>query len=172
MPPATPTRRDLRPLLFHFPPSEPSAALFSPAKGAGGASSACSQHGALPSPGSPSPRWRHAMCLSDPAMAVLVGGEGVDQRSCKDALWKLEVGKEFGAVRGNGMLMGGWESRMTWVGGVSSGVCAKAGAGWICLACESLSRSMHPLSPFRYCFSLPHPPSITFLHLCFYPILH
>lgn len=121
MPPATPTRRDLRPLLFHFPPSEPSAALFSPAKGAGGASSACSQHGALPSPGSPSPRWRHAMCLSDPAMAVLVGGEGVDQRSCKDTLWKLEVGKEFGAVRGNGMLMGGWESRMTWVGGCPLG---------------------------------------------------
>uniref|UniRef100_A0A8C3BRE7 GOLD domain-containing protein n=1 Tax=Cairina moschata TaxID=8855 RepID=A0A8C3BRE7_CAIMO len=45
--------------------------------------------------GSPSPRWRHAMCLSDPAMAVLVGGEGVDQRSCKDALWKLEVDSDF-----------------------------------------------------------------------------
>lgn len=61
------------------------------------------------------------MCLSDPAMAVLVGGEGVDQRSCKDALWKLEVGKQFGAVRGNGMLMGGWETRMTWVGGCPPG---------------------------------------------------
>ncbi|XP_068539207.1 uncharacterized protein [Anas acuta] len=45
--------------------------------------------------GSPSPRWRHAMCLSDPAMAVLVGGEGVNQRSCKDALWKLEVDSDF-----------------------------------------------------------------------------
>uniref|UniRef100_A0A8B9DGK0 Rab9 effector protein with kelch motifs-like n=1 Tax=Anser cygnoides TaxID=8845 RepID=A0A8B9DGK0_ANSCY len=45
--------------------------------------------------GSPSPRWRHAMCLSDPAMAVLVGGEGVDQRSCKDALWKLETDSDF-----------------------------------------------------------------------------
>lgn len=53
------------------------------------------------------------MCLSDPAMAVLVGGEGFDQRSCKDALWKLETGKEFRAIGGNGMLMGGWESRMT-----------------------------------------------------------
>ncbi|NXI62511.1 GACHH protein, partial [Anseranas semipalmata] len=53
------------------------------------------EDGALPSPGSPSPRWCHAMCLSDPGMAVLVGGEGVDQRSCKDALWKLEVDSDF-----------------------------------------------------------------------------
>ncbi|NXS62812.1 TYW23 protein, partial [Brachypteracias leptosomus] len=46
---------------------------------------------ALPSPGSPSPRWCHAMCLSDLGTAVLIGGQGVDQQSCKDALWKLEI---------------------------------------------------------------------------------
>ncbi|NXA26042.1 RNGB protein, partial [Ibidorhyncha struthersii] len=50
---------------------------------------------ALPSPGSPSPRWCHAMCLSDLGTAVLVGGEGVDQQSCKDALWKLEIDSDF-----------------------------------------------------------------------------
>ncbi|XP_076199639.1 uncharacterized protein LOC143162950 [Aptenodytes patagonicus] len=42
--------------------------------------------------GSPSPRWCHAMCLSDLGTAVLIGGEGVDQQSCKDAVWKLEIG--------------------------------------------------------------------------------
>ncbi|NXW01398.1 TYW23 protein, partial [Fregetta grallaria] len=50
---------------------------------------------ALPSPGSPSPRWCHAMCLTDLGTAVLVGGEGVNQQSCKDALWKLEVDSDF-----------------------------------------------------------------------------
>ncbi|NXW14158.1 TYW23 protein, partial [Circaetus pectoralis] len=50
---------------------------------------------ALPSPGSPSPRWCHAMCLSDLGTAVLIGGEGVDQQSCKDALWKLEIDSDF-----------------------------------------------------------------------------
>ncbi|XP_009472811.1 PREDICTED: probable serine/threonine-protein kinase DDB_G0272254 [Nipponia nippon] len=45
--------------------------------------------------GSPSPRWCHAMCLSDPGTAVLIGGEGVDQQSCKDALWKLETDSDF-----------------------------------------------------------------------------
>ncbi|NXN34415.1 TYW23 protein, partial [Nycticryphes semicollaris] len=50
---------------------------------------------ALPSPGSPSPRWCHAMCLSDLGTAVLIGGEGVDQQSCKDALWKLEIDNDF-----------------------------------------------------------------------------
>ncbi|NXL52445.1 TYW23 protein, partial [Podilymbus podiceps] len=50
---------------------------------------------ALPLPGSPSPRWCHAMCLSDLGTAVLIGGEGVDQQPCKDALWKLEIGSNF-----------------------------------------------------------------------------
>nr|XP_009938192.1 PREDICTED: rab9 effector protein with kelch motifs-like [Opisthocomus hoazin] len=45
--------------------------------------------------GSPSPRWCHAMCLSDLGTAVLIGGEGVNQQSCKDALWKLETGSDF-----------------------------------------------------------------------------
>ncbi|OXB72014.1 UNVERIFIED_CONTAM: hypothetical protein H355_007825 [Colinus virginianus] len=52
--------------------------------------------------GSPSPRWCHAMCLSDVRTAVLVGGEGIDHQACKDALWKLEIGEEFKAVKGNG----------------------------------------------------------------------
>lgn len=64
-------------------------------------SSDCSQHCALPFPGSPSPRWCHAMCLSDLRTAVLVGGEGADQQACKDALWKLEIGEKFKAVKGN-----------------------------------------------------------------------
>ncbi|KFP81148.1 Rho GTPase-activating protein gacHH, partial [Apaloderma vittatum] len=50
---------------------------------------------ALPSPGSPSPRWCHAMCLSDPGTAVLIGGQGADQQSCKDTLWKLEIDSDF-----------------------------------------------------------------------------
>ncbi|NXG70144.1 DRC7 protein, partial [Baryphthengus martii] len=50
---------------------------------------------ALPSPGSPSPRWCHAMCLSDLGTAVLIGGQGVDQQSCKDALWKLEIDNDI-----------------------------------------------------------------------------
>ncbi|XP_015720672.1 uncharacterized protein LOC107315137 isoform X1 [Coturnix japonica] len=45
--------------------------------------------------GSPSPRWCHAMCLSDLGTAVLVGGEGADQQPCKDALWKLEIDSNF-----------------------------------------------------------------------------
>ncbi|NXP54056.1 DRC7 protein, partial [Heliornis fulica] len=55
----------------------------------------CSQPCALPLPGSPSPRWCHAMCLSDLKTAVLIGGEGVDQQSCKDALWKLEIDSDL-----------------------------------------------------------------------------
>lgn len=43
------------------------------------------------------------MCLSDLRTAVLVGGEGADQQACKDALWKLEIGKEFKTVKGNGV---------------------------------------------------------------------
>ncbi|NWI90465.1 TYW23 protein, partial [Pitta sordida] len=57
--------------------------------------SLCSQLCALLSSGSPSPRWCHAMCLSDQGTAVLVGGEGVDQQSCKDALWKLEIDSDL-----------------------------------------------------------------------------
>ncbi|XP_064514896.1 uncharacterized protein LOC135416102 isoform X3 [Pseudopipra pipra] len=45
--------------------------------------------------GSPSPRWCHAMCLSDLGTAVLIGGEGVDQQSCKDVLWKLEIDSDL-----------------------------------------------------------------------------
>uniref|UniRef100_A0ACB8G5K3 Uncharacterized protein n=1 Tax=Sphaerodactylus townsendi TaxID=933632 RepID=A0ACB8G5K3_9SAUR len=43
----------------------------------------------------PSPRWCHAMCLSDPETAVLIGGEGANQQFCKDALWKLEIDNDF-----------------------------------------------------------------------------
>ncbi|XP_066480080.1 uncharacterized protein [Tiliqua scincoides] len=43
----------------------------------------------------PSPRWCHAMCLSDPETAVLIGGEGTNQRCCEDALWKLEIDNDF-----------------------------------------------------------------------------
>ncbi|NXG30816.1 DRC7 protein, partial [Dromaius novaehollandiae] len=47
------------------------------------------------SPGSPSPRWCHAMCLSDLGTAVLIGGEGVNQQSCKNVLWKMEIDSDF-----------------------------------------------------------------------------
>uniref|UniRef100_A0A3Q2EJS0 Zgc:163014 n=1 Tax=Cyprinodon variegatus TaxID=28743 RepID=A0A3Q2EJS0_CYPVA len=39
----------------------------------------------------PSKRWSHAMCLSDPDTAVLIGGETSDQNYCKDSLWKFEL---------------------------------------------------------------------------------
>ncbi|XP_056348942.1 uncharacterized protein LOC130253926 isoform X3 [Oenanthe melanoleuca] len=45
--------------------------------------------------GSPSPRWCHAMCLSDLGTAVLIGGQGVNQQSCRDALWKLEIDSDL-----------------------------------------------------------------------------
>ncbi|KFO80540.1 Rho GTPase-activating protein gacHH, partial [Cuculus canorus] len=54
-----------------------------------------SQPCALPYLGSPSPRWCHAMCLSDVGTAVLIGGEGANQQSCKDALWKLEIDSDI-----------------------------------------------------------------------------
>lgn len=41
----------------------------------------------------PTKRWRHAMCLSDPDTAVLIGGETSEQNYCEDALWKLELGQ-------------------------------------------------------------------------------
>uniref|UniRef100_A0A8C2B8E9 Zgc:163014 n=1 Tax=Cyprinus carpio TaxID=7962 RepID=A0A8C2B8E9_CYPCA len=43
----------------------------------------------------PSKRWSHAMCLSDPETAVLIGGEADDQTSCKDSIWKLEIDNDF-----------------------------------------------------------------------------
>ncbi|XP_029453509.1 protein GLUTELIN PRECURSOR ACCUMULATION 3-like isoform X2 [Rhinatrema bivittatum] len=43
----------------------------------------------------PSPRWCHAMCLSDPETAILIGGEGANQQPCKDSLWKLEIDNDF-----------------------------------------------------------------------------
>lgn len=97
-------------LALPFSLSEHSGVLFSPAgKGAEGVLSDCSQACALPSLGSPSPRWCHAMCLSDLGTAVLIGGEGVNQQSCRDALWKLEIGGDFRVVKSHGVLeeMGG-----------------------------------------------------------------
>uniref|UniRef100_A0A3Q3LBT9 Zgc:163014 n=1 Tax=Mastacembelus armatus TaxID=205130 RepID=A0A3Q3LBT9_9TELE len=38
---------------------------------------------------SPSPRWSHTMCLSDPDTAVLIGGETAHQGYCSDSLWKI-----------------------------------------------------------------------------------
>ncbi|NXC47401.1 KLDC3 protein, partial [Penelope pileata] len=81
-------------------PKKPRKVLFEPRASerhldAEGVSSDCSQYCALPSAGSPSPRWCHAMCLSDLGTAVLVGGEGIDQRACKDVLWKLEIDSDF-----------------------------------------------------------------------------
>ncbi|XP_038147282.1 rab9 effector protein with kelch motifs [Cyprinodon tularosa] len=43
----------------------------------------------------PSKRWSHAMCLSDPDTAVLIGGETSDQNYCKDSLWKFELDNDF-----------------------------------------------------------------------------
>ncbi|XP_014825546.1 PREDICTED: kelch domain-containing protein 2-like isoform X4 [Poecilia mexicana] len=43
----------------------------------------------------PSKRWSHAMCLSDPDTAVLIGGEPSDQNYCEDSLWKLELDSDF-----------------------------------------------------------------------------
>lgn len=42
------------------------------------------------------------MCLSDLGTAVLIGGEGVNQQSCRDALWKLEIGGDFRVVKISG----------------------------------------------------------------------
>ncbi|KAM6917414.1 uncharacterized protein PEZ65_013253 [Lycodopsis pacificus] len=44
---------------------------------------------------SPSKRWSHTMCLSDPDTAILIGGESADQNYCKDSLWKLELDNDF-----------------------------------------------------------------------------
>ncbi|XP_078263148.1 uncharacterized protein LOC144597542 [Rhinoraja longicauda] len=39
----------------------------------------------------PSPRWDHALCLSDPDTAILIGGEGAGGSYSKDGLWRLEI---------------------------------------------------------------------------------
>ncbi|KFO97115.1 Rho GTPase-activating protein gacHH, partial [Calypte anna] len=79
-----------------FQPTASERDLGEEGKGAWGyLASFCSQTSALPSPGGPSPRWCHAMCLSDLGTAVLIGGEGADQQSCKDAHWKLEIDSDF-----------------------------------------------------------------------------
>uniref|UniRef100_A0A4W4GFR1 Zgc:163014 n=1 Tax=Electrophorus electricus TaxID=8005 RepID=A0A4W4GFR1_ELEEL len=46
-------------------------------------------------PDQPSKRWSHAMCLSDPDTAILIGGEGADQAHCPDSIWKLEIDGDF-----------------------------------------------------------------------------
>ncbi|XP_028995060.1 uncharacterized protein zgc:163014 isoform X2 [Betta splendens] len=43
----------------------------------------------------PSTRWSHTMCLSDPDTAILIGGETSDQNHCQDSLWKLELDSDF-----------------------------------------------------------------------------
>ncbi|XP_029901052.1 nitrile-specifier protein 5 isoform X2 [Myripristis murdjan] len=43
----------------------------------------------------PSKRWSHALCLSDPDTAILIGGETSDQNYCKDSAWKLEIDNDF-----------------------------------------------------------------------------
>lgn len=43
---------------------------------------------------SPSQRWCHSMCLSDPNTAILIGGETSEQNYCHDSLWKLELGQQ------------------------------------------------------------------------------
>lgn len=94
--------RDQEPLPYHFPPlSIQGACCPQQGRELRGVLCDCSQACALPSPGCPSPRWCHAMCLSDLGTAVLIGGEGVNQQSCRDALWKLEIGGDFRAVKGN-----------------------------------------------------------------------
>nr|XP_020446702.1 uncharacterized protein LOC109955158 isoform X2 [Monopterus albus] len=44
---------------------------------------------------SPTMRWNHTMCLSDPGTAILIGGQTADQNYCKDSLWKLELDNEI-----------------------------------------------------------------------------
>lgn len=46
-------------------------------------------------PEHPSKRWHHAMCVCDPATAVLIGGDVGDQAHCTDSIWKLEIGVSF-----------------------------------------------------------------------------
>ncbi|NXM80400.1 TYW23 protein, partial [Oenanthe oenanthe] len=88
-PPRVPSKKP-RKVLF-----EPTASERNLDEEAEGILSDCSQACVLPSPGSPSPRWCHAMCLSDLGTAVLIGGQGVNQQSCRDALWKLEIDSDL-----------------------------------------------------------------------------
>ncbi|NWY55528.1 TYW23 protein, partial [Chionis minor] len=76
-------------------PKKPRKVLFEPTASERDLNEEGNSPCALPSPGSPSPRWCHAMCLSDLGTAVLIGGEGVNQQSCKDAVWKLEIDSDF-----------------------------------------------------------------------------
>lgn len=62
------------------------------------------------------------MCLSDLGTAVLIGGEGVNQQSCRDALWKLEIGGDFRVVKSHGVLEGRWEGIICAYGGYSKGI--------------------------------------------------
>ncbi|XP_073443489.1 uncharacterized protein [Dendrobates tinctorius] len=43
----------------------------------------------------PSGRWGHSVCLCDPETAVLIGGEGANEKSSPDSLWKLELDNDF-----------------------------------------------------------------------------
>lgn len=115
--------RGIEPRDFDLPllPSEPLSALSPSGKGARGVLSDCSQPCALPSPGSPSPRWCHAMCLSDLGTAVLIGGQGINQQSCEDALWKLEIGRNFRVVKGSGV--SGTLLQLMHMGGGTWGFC-------------------------------------------------
>ncbi|XP_053561768.1 uncharacterized protein LOC128652826 [Bombina bombina] len=44
---------------------------------------------------SPSPRWGHNVVLCDPDTVILIGGEGINQKPCQDALWKIEIHSDF-----------------------------------------------------------------------------
>ncbi|XP_068110582.1 uncharacterized protein [Hyperolius riggenbachi] len=46
-------------------------------------------------PVSPSARWFHRVCLCDPETAILIGGEGANEKFCQDSLWKLEIESDF-----------------------------------------------------------------------------
>ncbi|XP_072284507.1 uncharacterized protein [Pyxicephalus adspersus] len=43
----------------------------------------------------PSARWCHSVCLCDPETAILIGGEGANEKPCQDSLWKLEIDSDF-----------------------------------------------------------------------------
>ncbi|KAM3919948.1 uncharacterized protein RB166_014412 [Leptodactylus fuscus] len=43
----------------------------------------------------PSARWGHSTCLCDPETAILIGGEGPNEKSSPDSLWKLELDSDF-----------------------------------------------------------------------------
>ncbi|XP_069807061.1 rab9 effector protein with kelch motifs-like isoform X2 [Dendropsophus ebraccatus] len=43
----------------------------------------------------PSARWGHSTCLCDPETAILIGGEGANEKPSPDSLWKLELDSDF-----------------------------------------------------------------------------